>query len=96
MTKYKQYFQDMLEQNQELFSSFKTIHDHYGQDPKTWQEKFNDEGYKVHEKIRRYENLLCGKSESGKYGKFSTNLSEKFWAEVRIHFPHIDKIGSLS
>jgi len=94
MTKYKQTVSDMLEYNHELFSSFKVIHDQYMEDPESNKEEFNQEGEKVMRIIRKYENILCGKSESGKYGKFSSNLSDKFWDEIRIHFPKIDFVGT--
>lgn len=93
MQKYKQVFQDMMEYNQELFSSFQKLHDNYAKTPMAFQTEFNEEGEKVLRIIRRYENILCGKSESGRYGKYSANLSEKFWQEVKMQFPKIDQIG---
>jgi hypothetical protein len=95
MVKYKEVISDMLEYNKEEFLTFKKLHDLYVDDPKQYQAAFNEEGEKILRIIRRYENILCGKSESGKYGKFSTTLSDKFWNEVRIHFPKIDAIGTL-
>lgn len=96
MTKYQQVISEMFEYNKDLFDSFRKIHDAFGSEPQNNRELFNQEGEKVLRVIRRYENILCGKSESGRYGKFSTNLSEKFWTEVRSHFPHIDSVGALS
>jgi len=96
MIKYKQVFSEMLEYNRDLFESFRSIHSRYELDPESLQLVFNEEGEKVLRVIRRYENTLCGKSESGKYGKFSSSLSEKFWGEIRFHFPKIDSIGKLS
>ena len=75
--KYKQYFDDMMEAHKELFDTFSDIHDKYVQDPKKFQEEFNDKGEDVLSIIRRYENMLCNTSEGSKYGKFSSNLSEK-------------------
>lgn len=83
----------MLEENKELFTSFKEIHDRYAQDPDNWQNKFNTEGAKIVEIIRTYEKQLCAKSNSGQYSKFSSNLADKFWAEVRLYFPKIDFVG---
>ncbi len=94
MTKYKKAVEEMLEYNSDLFTSFKSLHDAYAEDPDSVRDDFNREGEKALRVIRRYENILCGKTESGKYGKFSTNLSEKFWEEVRVHFPKIDYVGS--
>lgn len=83
----------MLDQNKELFDSFRKIHDQYALDPESWQEKFNEEGQKVLDVIRKYENRLCSRSEGSGFAKFTGNLSEKFQAEVRILFPKIDYIG---
>jgi len=93
MPKYQQYFQEMIEYNKELFNEFKTIHDEYLQNPKEYQEALNNKGEKVLRIIRRYENMLCGKSENSGYGKFSTGLSDKFWGLIRNYLPRIDDIG---
>jgi Zn-dependent M32 family carboxypeptidase len=92
MVKYKQQVADMLEFHKELFDRFKKIHDNYMTNPKL-QEQFNEVGMEVMPIIRRYENNLCSKSESGKYGTFSSTLADKFQAELRKHFPKLDSIG---
>lgn len=93
MSKYKKQVEEMLEANKKLFDDFKILHAKYAEDPKKWQEKFNEEGQQILMIIQRWENNLCAKSESGKYGKFSSNLADKFWAEVRILLPKIDYVG---
>lgn len=93
MTKHQQYLQDMLESHEELFNGFKEIHDQYNHDTKKLQKEFNEEGEKVLALIRRYENMLCNHSEGGKYGKFSSKLSDKFWESIRKKFPKIDFVG---
>lgn len=93
MTKYKQLFDEMLSKNRELFIRFKITHDMYATDRKTWSAQFNEEGLRVLEIIQDYENRLCGHSEQGQYSKFSANLAEKFWAEVRKNYPKIDFVG---
>ena len=93
MTKYQQTFQDMLDYNEDLFSAFTKVHELYMQDAKKYQAQFNELGQDVLEVIRKYENMLCNTSESGKYGKYSTNLSDKFWAVIRGKFPKIDFVG---
>ncbi|OIO13099.1 hypothetical protein COV53_06855 [Candidatus Gottesmanbacteria bacterium CG11_big_fil_rev_8_21_14_0_20_37_11] len=93
MTKYHKYFQEMMEENEEIFEYFKKLHDSYVEEPEFWQAKFNEEGKKVTEIVRNWERKLCRHSERGQYGKFSSNLAEKFWNEVRIHFPKIDFVG---
>jgi sugar-specific transcriptional regulator TrmB len=95
MTKYKQCYQDMISSNKELFARFKQIHDQYATDQEKWQKEFNEVGEEVQEVIRKYDRILCGHSEAGKYGKFSSNLSEKFKDEIRKEFPHIDFIGTI-
>ena len=94
MVKYKKQITEMLEIHDELFKSFKVIHDQYMKNPKKYQKLFNEEGEKVLPIIRRYENILCAKSENGRYGKFSSNLAEKFWTEIRLLFSKIDFIGT--
>jgi hypothetical protein len=94
MTKYQKYFQEMMNENTELFTSFKQIHEQYAQDPDTCREQFNTEGQKVVDIIRTWERLLCAKSEGGQYGKFSAKLSEKFWDAIRGYYPKIDFVGT--
>jgi hypothetical protein len=93
MSKYKQQFEDMLLRHKAIFDEFKELHDKYAADPKKYQKQFNEEGEDVLVLIQRWDSILCAKSEGGKYGKFSSNLSEKFWGEVRTHFPKIDYVG---
>lgn len=92
MTKYKKAFKEMLEDNQKLFAEFKRTHDNFREDPENWQNKFNEEGNKTLRIIRRYENNLCAHSENSGYGKYSANLSDKFWEEVRVFLPLIDQV----
>ncbi len=92
-SKHQQYFQDMLENNKELFDIFKHLESLYEQDSKKYQKEFNEKGEEVLTIVRRYENMLCSHSEGGKYGKFSSNLSDKFWGMIRKYFPKIDFVG---
>lgn len=85
----------MMQIHHELFKSFRELHDKYALDPKKWQEKYNEQGREVLTLLRRWENNLCSKSESSRYGKFSSKLADKFWSEVREIFPKIDYIGML-
>jgi hypothetical protein len=93
MTKFKQCFDEMLLQNSELFTRFQQIHDLYLQDPKIYQNEFNEIGREIQDVMRRYENLLCGHSEGSGFSKYSANLAEKFHQEVKKHFAKIDFIG---
>lgn len=83
----------MVEQNKELFNTFKRVHDNFTQDENKWKNEYNEVGGKVVEVIRIWEGKLCAKTEGGSYTKFSPALSEKFWAEVRKHYSHIDLVG---
>ena len=93
MTKYQKYFLDMMEENKELFLSFKQIHDKYEENEEEWKDKFNSSGTVVVEKIRMYEKMLCSQTNSGRYSKFSSNLADKFWQAVRSYYPKIDFVG---
>jgi len=93
MSKYKTLFSDMVKQNEQIFKSFKKIHDKYALDPNKWQEQFNSEGREVLDIIRRYENRLCGRSKSSGYSAFSGKLAEKFREEIKKEYSKIDFIG---
>src|SRR5579872_6048348 len=93
MTKSQQYFQDMMENHKDLFDAFKVTHDRYLTDPKKYQQNLNELGEEELQIIRRYENMLCNQSEGGKYGKFSSKLSDTFWGYIRGQFPKIDAVG---
>lgn len=94
MPKYQKHFQNMLGDYQDFFNEFKTLHEQYVQEPDEYKQAFFETGEKVLRIIRRYENELCSRSENSGYGKFSENLSEKFWEQVRAYFPFIDAIQS--
>ncbi|RJQ37913.1 hypothetical protein C4559_02910 [Candidatus Microgenomates bacterium] len=95
MSKHKEIFEEMLSQHKELFDEFKVIHNKYSLDQKKFQAEFNEKGQEVLDIIRKFENMLCSQSEGGKYGKFSTKLSEKFWEPIRKLFPKIDFVGVI-
>lgn len=96
MTKYKQIVDTMLKENKELFDSFEWVHSHYVKNPKAWQRTYNIEGEKVLTVMRKYEDILCRKSEGAGYSKFSANLAEKFHEEVKSRFPKLDHIGIIN
>ncbi len=93
MREYQKMFQIMIEQNKELFNNFKEIHDEYALNPAEWQKLFNQYGGEILDVVRDYERRLCANMSTGKYGQFSSNLSEKFWGEVRKFLPKIDFVG---
>lgn len=86
----------MVEKNKELFDAFEKVHVAYTLDPEENQEEFNKLGRRVRDAMRKYENILCGKSESSGYSQYSSSLAQKFQDEVRIHFPKIDFIGVVA
>lgn len=95
MTKYKEYFERMLTTEKEKFDVFTKLHMQYSLDQDGQQAQFNTEGTKIVEVIREWENKLCSSSDKAGYGGYTSNLSEKFWGEVRKSFPLIDYVGVI-
>lgn len=93
MRAYQETFQKMLTENKELFDTFQSVHDAYILNPEANKVKFNELGREVTDLIREYERRLCAQMGKGQYSKFTQNLSEKFWSEVRKVFPKIDFVG---
>ena len=83
----------MLDSQPKLFSEFAQVHEAYKQNETKYQQKFNDIGARVLALIQEWEKRLCLYSEKGTNAKYSANLAEKFWAEIRARFSHIDLIG---
>jgi hypothetical protein len=94
MPKYRDYFRRMINEHETEFAEFKRIHDQYAKDQKKWQAEYNIKGKKILEIIRKTESELCGNMERGDKAMFSSNLSEKYWGEVRAFFPMIDLVGA--
>ena len=91
--KYKQYFEQMLEQEKELFENFRVVHDQYKLNQTALQEKYNVEGEKVVTVIRHWERRLCSAMGRTVYGQYAQQVSEKFWDLIREEFDQIDMIG---
>jgi gamma-glutamylcysteine synthetase len=96
MTKYKEYFQRMVEENKDIFRDFTLLHANYIQDDEKYQDEFNTLGGKVLDIAHEWENRLCKSSEGAGYGTFTTKLAEKFQEELRRAFPMIDHVGIIS
>ena len=94
MTKYRQYFQRMIEANRQAFDSFTKLHFEYSMDPDTHQETFNREGEKILVIIREWESKLC-RTQEKTYSQYAGRLADKFWEEVRGHYPKIDSVGLI-
>ena len=92
-TKYKEYYDKMVSENKEIFDKFSKIHLEYSMDQDKNQEEFNKIGEDILDIIHDWEDRLCKHSESAGFGKYTTNLAEKFQAEVKSHFPLIDHVG---
>lgn len=93
MTKYKQYYEEMVAKNQEIFVDFKKVHDLFASNRLLHQNEFNLKGEIVLEIIHDWEKKLCLRMEKGKNSTYSSNLAEKFRAEVKKYLPLIDLIG---
>ncbi len=83
----------MIDENKELFDNFTLVHEAFILNSEANKARFNQVGSEVLDVIRQYERVLCGKTESGQYGKFSSNLSQKFWDEIRKVYRKIDFVG---
>lgn len=93
MRAYQETFQTMMAENKELFVTFQQVHDAYVLNPEINKAKFNEIGQEVTDIMREYERKLCAQMGKGMYSKFTQNLSEKFWGEIRKVFPKIDYVG---
>jgi len=96
MTKYKEYFERMVEENKDIFDKFKILHANYGMNEEKYQDEFNKEGIKILDIAHVWENRLCKSSEGAGFGTFTTKLAEKFQEEIRNAFPMIDHVGIIS
>lgn len=96
MTKYKEYFGRMIEENKNFFNKFTLLHAKYEVDEEKYQEEFNTEGERVMKIFNEWENKLCAHSEKSGYANYTGGLAEKFQAELRAYFPMIDHVGIIS
>lgn len=93
MTKFKEYYNRMVEENKDAFDKFTQVHFEYSQDPDMRQDDFNKEGEQILKIVHEWEDKLCRRSEKAGFSSYTGNLAEKFQDEVRSHFPLIDHIG---
>jgi hypothetical protein len=96
LPKFKQYYQLMIDQNRQLFDQFQPIHDGFAQDPAQWADQFHTQGRRVLDVIRDWERRLCHGTEKGQYAKYSAQLADKFWHEVKQDLPLIDQVGLVT
>lgn len=83
----------MLEDHRDQLLDFKQIHDKFVEDPDAYKKEFNEKGVIVVEMVREYEKKLTAQQSKGQYSKFSANLSDKFWDQIRTFLPQIDFVG---
>lgn len=91
--KHQKYFQDMIETHKALFDEFKAAHEAFVSDSENNKSQFNEVGNKILPIIRQYERMLTSEMSGSQYGRFSNNLSDKFWETIRRTYPKIDFIG---
>ncbi len=82
----------MVTQNQKLFADFKVSHDQYVTG-EIDQQEYNRVGLRIVDIIRDWDRRLCSAMGKGAFSKYSEQLSDKFWSEVRKDYSHIDKVG---
>ena len=92
-TRYKEAYEQMVRDNKALFDDFQKIHDEYALNPAKHSDEFNTKGKEVMGVVRKYEDILCKRSEVNGFGEYTSKLAEKFQNEVRTHFPKIDEVG---
>lgn len=93
--KYLEIFKLMLKEQEKALSEFKLLHDKYELDPNTYQDQYNAEGEKFLQIIQKYEKMLTSHTENAGFGKYATNLSDKFRNAVKQLFPKLDFIGII-
>ena len=91
--KYKAYYRQMVDAHPQEFTAFKAAHDAFVADRKKGRKQFDALGIPLVEVIREWEQRLCSGMERGKYAKYSADLAEKFWEEVKKDYPFIDLVG---
>lgn len=96
MTKYKEFFKNMLDEHKKDFDEFRTLHANYGLDEDKYQDEFNKVGAQILKIVNEWENKLCAHSEKAGYASYTGGLAEKFRAELRLAFPLIDHVGIIS
>lgn len=94
-TKYREYYEKMINENKDFFDEFTKAHFEYSIDQDKNQETFNKIGIKALGIMHEWENRLCKTSEGAGFGNYTANLAEKFQTEIRSHFPLIDHVGII-
>ena len=90
---YQQYYDQMLDENRELFAQFRMVHDAFVVNSKANKARFNELGKVVLRVIQKMESRLCSRSEGGGYARYSGKLAERFRARVMKDFPKVFMVG---
>lgn len=90
--KFKKVLDEMYTENEAIFKEFDVIHDKFALD-KSLRKEFNEVGSRAIEIMRKYESILCGRSEGAGFGNFSHKLADKFWNAIREKYSEVDEIG---
>lgn len=93
MTKYQDYYKQMVASHQQLFSDFKKINEQFALAPTQHEVEFQRLGQQVVDIIREFDRRLCSAMGRGAFSQYSQRLSEKFWALVRKNYSQIDMVG---
>ena len=96
--KYKQIFETIWNENKILFQKFLLLNNDYSDTKKrkSLEEKFQTIGKQVRDLLLEGEQDLCRQMEKSEHRFYSSNLSEKYWDEVRKYFKYIDLVGVVS
>lgn len=94
--KYKDFYQQMMTKHGAEFAAFKTVHDKFRLDRKKWRKQFDLLGKPLVRVIEEWERRLCSGMERGDNARYSMNLSEKFWGEIKRELPMIELVGVKS
>ena len=96
--KYKQIFETIWNENKILFQKFLLLNNDYSDTKKrkSLEEKFQTIGKQVRDLLLEGEQDLCRQMEKSEHRFYSSNLSEKYWDEVRRYFKYIDQVGVVT
>lgn len=91
MSKYVELFDEMVNRNAEIFSSFVEAYENISDSES--RAGFNKIGDKVNELLIQYVNELCRSVDGSKFSKYGSKLEDTFRNYARSKYPMIDEIG---
>lgn len=90
---YKSIYSQMIKENSEDFMKFTRLYEKREENFEKYKAEFNQIGEEIQSIIKKYESILCGRTEGAGFGMYSSKLAEKFWTLIRAEFPYIDDVG---